>query len=1077
MNGSSNNFRKGIGSRVVAGFFLLTCLTLIAIGFFLKRGIHLDTVEIGETVVSGISLQWQDKLDIQINTIVLAADQSQESHFDFNIVDQGIRASIWGRKLFSRIIVQTITIGDITASIHLDKESSHFTLSSQNLYVLAEMEIDGDTFLIHIRRAVSKTYNSHISGKIRINRKQKEVTGSLSATLAGVLPISLDFSADPQQISFHGQEDGIITEIKPFVDLFGLEPSVQCWITDYLTGSHYTLKTFSGSFPWDNPQILMDTFYGEIRVDDSQYTFAPGLEPIKAEYTELRFNKGILAITPHNSTFYGQDGGNSWLDINFNDPSNFLLTAYIRTQAVANKDILNLLKYYDIDLPFKQTKGTTKTDLTLVINLDNEQVTSVGTFLIDDGVVEYNQEKYTIHDARITLVDATITLDKVGISFDSMFNAEISGVFDAEKETGDIDLLLQNFAVKIKESNVTLDTSQPQPTLHYQIRPDKSTIHASASSWKFDTYPLQLGAFTAPFSSQDLSGILPPTLLSSPPGITTKISGSFSLNKQQIDLLCDLLKYNVNGLVLEKSPAPIHIHFDKKLAIQSTGLSQWSLNQVPFTLYPSEVTYVDDIFSVVQSRIRYGDSFDSNISGTFDSFSRQGRFTLKKTSITHDTFGVLFHSEDTVSVEINDSKDDVLVTVPQFNIKFRSRHDGWSLDFPNLASIFDNSPFMQHYMLTAGKVGISSTDAGKTYQFSADIPYRYHFLVHNSVPMERYHIDGIVNNEDISATINDNLNLHYRNNLLITSQDFAYNIPAIIQFLKDRPKTVTINDTTATLRCMLTAQNSALILGPDRQALADQITLEYTDDTVRIQLMHGDGTLVMDIDGEEFSLTAANFNDVFMAALLPGSEFHTGAMSMAAKGNFDEFSALVKIEDTIIRDFATLNNILALVNTIPALITFSLPSYSTKGLPVDSMLAGMTIKNGIATFDALKLESPEISIKGEGWIDFHQNKINMDLNLITRAKKNITKIPLVGYIISGKEKHPSITVKVSGNLSDPQVKHSIFQEVATQPFSMVYRTLALPGYLVSHMFSGKKDDKSNDGTSLPEETTQKESSD
>ena len=89
----------------------------------------------------------------------------------------------------------------------------------------------------------------------------------------------------------------------------------------------------------------------------------------------------------------------------------------------------------------------------------------------------------------------------------------------------------------------------------------------------------------------------------------------------------------------------------------------------------------------------------------------------------------------------------------------------------------------------------------------------------------------------------------------------------------------------------------------------------------------------------------------------------------------------------------------------------------------------------------------------------------MDLNLITRAKKNINKIPLIGYILAGKDKRPSITVKVSGDLSNPDIKKSVFKEVVTQPFSMAYRTLALPGYLVSHMFALKDDGQEVEGKS------------
>ncbi|HID69449.1 MAG TPA: hypothetical protein EYP35_03070 [Desulfobacterales bacterium] len=1082
MSNHPDKIRKNTWIRLLIGLLLVFCISLVSTGFILKRGIQVKSLQIGRTVISGVSLRWQDKLNLEINSISTGSGPTGEFSKDFDLVDKIVRASFWGEKLFSRIILREIEIGDMTASVHLDRQLSYVTLRSEDLNVRADLDIDGDAFLINVTKAVSNRFNSQLSGQIRINGKNKEADGSISANLGGVLPVALDFTADPEWVSFHGQESGQITNIKPFVDLFGLDQSIQRWITDYLTGSRYNLKTFSGSFPWADPMVLLQSFYAEARVDDCDYTFATGLEAIKTEYADVVFSKGVLAITPHNSTFYGQDGGKSWLDINFNDPDNIILTAHILTSAVANKDILNLLSYYDISLPFRQTKGKTAIDLTLAINLNSEEVTAWGTFVIDEGAIEYEQKYYDVKNGRIALEDSMITIEKLHISFEKMFSADISGKFDAEKSIGDLEILLQKFAVKIKDSYLILDESKAKPTLRFQIQPDKTTVSVSDSFWKLGVLSLKLGAFNTPFSFKDISGILPPTSLSLPPGVKSKISGTFSLKEQSLDLNCDLLQYNVQDLILGKNNCPLTVQFDKELTIRSKTISQWSLNQIPVSLYPSELNYSNNILSVVSGRMSYGKFFDSNISGQFDQLTKQGTFTLKNLQIKDDFFGLLLSPDDTMTVRIDAREENLVITVPELDLVIiTGENKNWSVKFADLAAIHKYSPFMQKYMLDAGQLEVMSEQGGEAYRFSADIPFHYHFLVKDSSVMDQYHIQGTVTGEGASATINDAIQILYGKELLMTSWDISYNIPAIIQFLKDLPTPDAAEEKKTGITCKLKAYNSSFYFTEDRRALADQIDLTYDNNKINIQLEHGPGSITIDIEGKNFSLAGDSLNDVFMDSLIPKSDFNTGKMSMAAKGSFDEFSALFKIEDTIIRDFLTLNNVLALVNTIPALITFSLPSYNTTGLPVDSMVAGMKVKDGLATFDSLSLESPEISILGDGWIDFSQERIEMDLNLITRAKKNINKIPLVGYILSGKEKRPSITVTVSGDLFEPEVKHSIFKEVATQPFSMVYRTLALPGRLVSHMFKGNGDkqkvDSNSNGEQLPERLPDEEYSD
>ncbi len=1057
MTRSLNIPRKRIWLRLLTALLLFLCVALITTGFFLKRGVRCGGLEIGGAVVSDIFLHWQDKLDLQIGMISLDGGQQKGFPRDFSLVDKVVSASVWGEKLFSRIIVREIKIGDMTASIHLDGKSSYVTLLSKDLEVRSDITIEGDIFLIDITKAVSKRFNSHLSGQIRINGKNEQANGSISASLAGVVPVTLDFTADPRQISFHGKEAGKITDIKPFVDLFGLDHAIQPWITDYLTGSRYTLKTFSGSFPWTDPMTLMDSFYAEARVNDCEYTFEPGVEAIKTDYTDVVFSKGVLAITPYKSTYYGQDGEKSWCDINFNDPSNIILTVYIQARAVMNQDILNTLNCYDIMLPFKQVAGKTATDLTLFINLNTEDVTARGTFLIDEGVVEYDQIQYDIKNARIVLKDRRISFENIHVSFEEMFTADISGMYDAAKEVGSIDVVLQQFTARIKELHFVLDKSEAKPILNFLIQPDETRLTASVSSWKLDDIPLKLGAFSTPFSFQNISGVLPPTSLSIPPGISSKISGSFVLKELLFDFKCDLLKYDVNGLILKKSRDPFLVHFDKKLTIRSTRVSEWSLNQMPVSLYPSEFNYLDTIFSMVSGRISYGKFFDSNISGQFDHFSKQGTFILDNLYIKHSFLGLFLSPRDTVSVEVDAGQDNLLIKIPELDMVITSGEDkSWSLNFTDLASMHKYSPLMQRYKLDAGQLEVVSKNGGEPYQFSADIPYRYRFLVKDSAIMDQYNIVGTVSGGRMSATINDDVKIVYNDELLITSRDIGYDFSGIMEFIKIFPE-YDVNDEEAGITCKIKAHNSSLFLTPDRQVLADQIDFEYGDNKIRVQLEHGPGSIIMDIEGMDFSLAGGDLNDVFMDALIPGSDFHKGTMSMAAKGSFDDCSALFKIEDTIVTDFTTLNNILALINTIPALITFSLPSYSTDGLLVDSIVAGMKIKDGVATFDSLTLESPEISMVGNGWVDFRQEKVEMDLNLITRAKRNINKIPLIGYILAGKEKRPSITVKVSGDLFNPDVEKSVFKEVVIHPFSMVFRTLALPGYLVSHMFASEGD--------------------
>ncbi|MEA2114021.1 MAG: DUF3971 domain-containing protein, partial [Thermodesulfobacteriota bacterium] len=235
-------------------------------------------------------------------------------------------------------------------------------LSSPDITLDVTIQHDGRDFVLKFNELSSKRYISAITGSARIT-DEPLMTGQLVADIAGMLPLILTFSADSKGLSFAGDKPVTIDSIKPVVDLFQLGPVLSPWISEYLKGSSYQLTHLEGMLLWDNPASFLESLHAKVRVQDCEYTFAQGIEPIKSEYTDVVFQKSVLNIYPHNAGFYGQDCEKSWVKIDFTKPAEPILTAYINTHAIINDDIINLLAHYRIALPIKQLEGTTVVDL------------------------------------------------------------------------------------------------------------------------------------------------------------------------------------------------------------------------------------------------------------------------------------------------------------------------------------------------------------------------------------------------------------------------------------------------------------------------------------------------------------------------------------------------------------------------------------------------------------------------------------------------------------------------------------------------------------------------------------------
>ncbi|MCF6188803.1 MAG: hypothetical protein L3J49_15165, partial [Desulfobulbaceae bacterium] len=472
-------------------FVLWTTLFLVICGsgfLVLANGLHLDKISVAGVTADDINLKWQNGLNLEIDSLQIDLPENNDSEkLNGKQIQKALKAYRFLRKLVPSITVRSLNYNEYKIQIlSREQEPSHplsLTLNSEDLHLEASLTWEQDEVQINLKRLSSKKLNSSAGGLFLVNAKKLQISGELTANLADCLPLQLSIAADLDSISFQGQGMGVTTTIKPLVDLFGLDEDIQPWITDYLIGSRYHLQAVNGTIPWNDPAAILDTLSASIRVDDCEYTFAQGLEPIKADYAELTFSRGVLDILPHDATFYGQRGEQSRLAINFNDPDNILLTVNINTRARANESIVALLKYYDIGLPFLQVLGKTATDLTLIINLNTEQVQAFGTFEVGKSLFTYEDTTYQVTGGRIELKGTEILLDDLDIGLNEFFTARISGKIQPLEDRTDLEIEVNTVQIALKDTLLTLDPAGDPVQHSYHSSPTGSSIAAAPSPW------------------------------------------------------------------------------------------------------------------------------------------------------------------------------------------------------------------------------------------------------------------------------------------------------------------------------------------------------------------------------------------------------------------------------------------------------------------------------------------------------------------------------------------------------------------------------------------------------------------
>ena len=232
-----------------------------------------------------------------------------------------------------------------------------------------------------------------------------------------------------------------------------------------------------------------------------------------------------------------------------------------------------------------------------------------------------------------------------------------------------------------------------------------------------------------------------------------------------------------------------------------------------------------------------------------------------------------------------------------------------------------------------------------------------------------------------------------------------------------------------------------------RTLLADSLTLRKNAQTLTLEGRYRKGTYQLHMN-ERIVLRAEALDERFVNALLGKDYIQGGSIDIKAQGPRERVHGFVHIKGSYIKDLKALNNLFAFFNTIPALITFSDPGYSTHGLFVqkgDIEFFYSTPKKVLA-LKKVHIVSQSITIEGYGALDFAHNTIAMKLDLQTlKNVSNIIKnIPIAGYIILGKDGTISTHVALTGPIDDPKVTTNVAKDTLTAPLNIIKRTLLLP---------------------------------
>ena len=520
--------------------------------------------------------------------------------------------------------------------------------------------------------------------------------------------------------------------------------------------------------------------------------------------------------------------------------------------------------------------------------------------------------------------------------------------------------------------------------------------------------------------------------------------GRIDLDAPSADLDLDLTYLHVGTLRNAQPHTFFHIVADRNLTVDTNATSRWTAEQTSVSVGPVSVARRGHALALSPTAVTVTKQVSATVEGSFDLATYGTELNVTRFRFEDKTLEKLFASQEAFAVYVIPMENEYDIIVPSLNMLYSTKEEGWKLHFFSLQAFKNRSPLLNEYNLTQSTVTVLSEHGGYPIDFKGTIDYPYALTLYDNKPVSEYRFNGLYDeNGSVTFTVNDAVHVAIDGNISVRSDKIQYNFPELYRFYLDHHFESDTNASGSHTPVFIDANNTAIVFTDGRKAKADKIAIQYESDMIHAQLIKGRGGAMLDVKGQKFYLFGKDLDDDFMEHFFKFSKFKGGSLDFYVIGDTSDFKGLVNISGTTVYDYVLLNNLFAFINTVPALVTFSLPSYETKGIKVSTAYAELQYHEGNLTVSGIKVDSKEMGFTGQGLIDYDSGTMKMELTVKTSAGENIRKIPLVGYILVG-DKSVFTTVNITGPIDNPKVSSTIAKDIIVTPFNVLKRAFNFP---------------------------------
>ena len=441
---------------------------------------------------------------------------------------------------------------------------------------------------------------------------------------------------------------------------------------------------------------------------------------------------------------------------------------------------------------------------------------------------------------------------------------------------------------------------------------------------------------------------------------------------------------------------------------------------------------------------------------------------------TYDIFSATQESLPQIDIEVDFAQDPVLISIPTLDVHAQVLGEEIQANITNFAKFAPYSPLMGYLGLSQGSAFVHIRGA-KDFSFGVSIIDFPSFLLDKQKQVIKdFSFRGIYANDKLQIKSEDELiglDL-YDNTVLASFKDIDVDIDSLLsseipaiqeafstssekkavftreqillesEFLRQKRRYERQNN----IKPKIIAIEAENVVGffKDITLPFDDFNAKIRDDRISADATYKNGIANIDIIHGNVLFKAGNFSGEFLNRVIGRKIVDGGLFEMGGIYKEEIFNGEISMQNTSFVGFAIAQNIIGLIDTIPSLVMFRSPALSSKGYEVSKGKIKVSLNTQYVGLESIDLTGKSMDIVGNGFIEIDTQEVDMGLSISTLKNLSgiLNKIPIVGYLLLGKDGRVTTQVSVRGTLQDPKTQISLAQDLLKTPLKVIQRAFA-----------------------------------